>query len=72
MPLKLQTTANGKCKAKTKAGRQCAAPAVRGSALCALHSDPKRAAEPKLFVARGRGEFDGVRSIIGRSKRQLP
>jgi general stress protein YciG len=45
MPLKRETTANGKCKAKTKAGRPCAAPAVRGSALCALRSDPKRAAE---------------------------
>src|SRR5271167_4598110 len=45
MPLKRQTPANGKCQAKTKAGRQCAAPPVRGCALCALHSDPNRAAE---------------------------
>jgi general stress protein YciG len=45
MPLERHPTANGKCQAKTKAGRQCAAPAVRGSVLCALHSDPKRAAE---------------------------
>jgi hypothetical protein len=29
MPLKRQQTANGKCQATTKAGRQCAAPAVR-------------------------------------------
>lgn len=41
MPLKRQTTANGKCKAKTKAGRSCAAPAVRGRPLCAFHSDPR-------------------------------
>ena len=45
MPLNRQTSANGKCQAKTKAGRQCAAPAVRGTALCALHADPDRAAE---------------------------
>jgi general stress protein YciG len=45
MPLERHPTANGKCQAKTKAGRQCAAPAVRGSSMCALHSDPNRAAE---------------------------
>ena len=45
MPLKRQETANGRCQATTKAGRQCAAPAVRGGTLCALHSDPERAAE---------------------------
>jgi len=44
MPLKRQTTANGKCQAKTKAGRQCAAPAVRGKNYCSLHADPDRAA----------------------------
>jgi general stress protein YciG len=45
MPLKRQLTANGKCQAKTKAGRPCAAPAVRGGIFCALHSDPERAAQ---------------------------
>jgi hypothetical protein len=32
MPLKRQSTANSKCQATTKAGRQCAAPAVHGNA----------------------------------------
>ena len=36
---------NGKCRAKTKAGRQCAAPAIRGGIYCALHDDPDRAAQ---------------------------
>ena len=45
MPLKRQPAANGKCRAKTKAGRQCAAPAVRNGIYCALHNDPDRAAE---------------------------
>jgi hypothetical protein len=45
MPIEQQSTAVGKCQATTKAGRSCAAPAVRGSALCALHSDPERAAQ---------------------------
>ncbi len=65
MPLKRQTTANGKCKAKTKAGRSCAAPAVRGSAFCALHSDPNRAAElGRKGGARNRKVCDGdVRDV---------
>jgi general stress protein YciG len=65
MPLKRQTTANGKCQAKTKAGRQCAAPAVRGSALCALHSDPNRAAElGRKGGARNRKVYDSeVRKV---------
>src|SRR5271169_4993676 len=45
MPLERQTAANGKCRAATKAGRQCAAPVIRGDVYCALHSDPKKAAE---------------------------
>ena len=45
MSPKQLTTADGTCQATTKAGRQCAAPAVRGRALCTLHSDPNRAAE---------------------------
>ena len=45
MPLKRQTAANSKCQATTKAGRQCAAPAVRGGICCALHNDPDRAAQ---------------------------
>ena len=60
MPPKHQTTANGKCQAKTKAGRQCAAPAIRGSACCALHSDPDRAAElGRKGGARNRKVYDG-------------
>ena len=56
MPIKRQTTANGKCQATTKAGRQCAAPVLSGSAFCALHSDPNRAAElgRKGGVRKGR------------------
>jgi len=45
MPSKRQSPANGKCQAKTKAGRPCAAPAVRGGNYCALHADPERAAQ---------------------------
>ena len=45
MPSKRQPTPNGKCQAKTKAGRPCAAPAVRGGIYCALHADPERAAQ---------------------------
>jgi general stress protein YciG len=60
MPLKRQTTANGKCQARTKAGRECAAPAVRGGALCAIHSDPNRAAElGRKGGARNRKVYDG-------------
>ena len=60
MPLKRQTTANGRCQAKTKAGRPCAAPAIRGSAYCALHSDPNRAAElGRKGGARNRKVYDG-------------
>jgi hypothetical protein len=44
MPLKRQSTANGKCPAKTKAGRPCAAPAARGGIYCALHADSERGA----------------------------
>ena len=45
MPFKRQPTADGKCRAETRAGRPCAAPAVRGGIYCALHNDPQRAAE---------------------------
>ena len=45
MPLKRESTANGKCLATTKAGCQCAAPAVCGGIYCSLHSDPERAAQ---------------------------
>lgn len=45
MPSKRQPAANGKCREKTKAGGQCAAPAVRGGLRCALHNDPDRAAQ---------------------------
>jgi hypothetical protein len=45
MPSKRQQAPNGKCQAKTKAGRPCAAPAVRGGIYCALHANPERAAQ---------------------------
>ena len=45
MPSKRQPTPNGKGQAKTKAGRPCAAPAVRGGIYGALHADPERAAQ---------------------------
>jgi hypothetical protein len=35
-----QKAANGKCRAARKAGRQCAAPTVRGGMYCALHNFP--------------------------------
>jgi ribosomal protein S8E len=48
-----------RAKRKTKAGRQCAAPAVRGSVLCALYSDPNRAAElGRKGGARNRKVYD--------------
>jgi hypothetical protein len=45
MPSKQQEATDGKCKAKTKAGQPCAAPAIKGGEFCALHSDPSRAAQ---------------------------
>ena len=45
MPSKRQKATNGRCKAKTKAGTPCAAPAIRGGNFCSLHSDPSRAAQ---------------------------
>ena len=45
MPFERQPAVNGKCRAATKAGRQCAAPAVRSGIYCALHADPDRAAQ---------------------------
>jgi general stress protein YciG len=65
MPLKRQTTANGRCKAKTKAGGPCAAPARNNSALCAFHSDPNRAAElGRKGGARNRKVYPGdVREV---------
>jgi len=63
MPVKRQSTADvadGKCRAKTKAGRSCAAPAIRGSEFCALHSDPNRAAElGRKGGARNRKAYGG-------------
>jgi general stress protein YciG len=52
--------ANGTCRAKTKAGRQCAAPAVRGGTFCSLHADPERAAAlGRKGGARNRNVYDG-------------
>ena len=53
MPTNRQKAANGSCKAKTKAGGPCAAPAIRGGQFCAIHSDPERAAQ--LGRKGGRG-----------------
>ena len=65
MPLKRQKAANGKCQAKTKAGRQCAAPAVHGGAFCSLHADPERAAAlGRKGGARNRKVYDSdVRNV---------
>ena len=60
MPLERHPTANGKCQAKTKAGRQCAAPVLSGSAFCSLHADPERAAAlGRKGGARNRKVYDG-------------
>jgi hypothetical protein len=56
MPSKRQTAANGKCRAATKAGRQCAAPAVRGDIYCALHNDPDRVAQLTRTIRECLGE----------------
>src|SRR5271167_1108488 len=45
MPVKRRRAANGGCQASTKSGTRCAAPAVKGTRLCSLHADPKRAAK---------------------------
>jgi general stress protein YciG len=59
MPSKRQPAPKGKCRAKTKAGRQCAAPAVRGGAFCSLHADPERAAAlGRKGGARNRKVYD--------------
>lgn len=60
MPIKRQVAANRTCRAKTKAGRPCAAPVLSGSAFCALHSDPNRAAElGRKGGARNRKVYEG-------------
>jgi hypothetical protein len=40
LPIKRRTAPDGRCKAKTKAGRQCAASAIKGGKTCSLHADP--------------------------------
>src|SRR5271166_1856945 len=45
MPVKRHRAANGRCQASTKGGTRCAAPVVKGTRLCSLHADPRRAAE---------------------------
>src|SRR5215469_12612679 len=45
MPTKHQEATSGKCKAMTRAGSSCAAPAIKGGQFCSLHSDPSRAAQ---------------------------
>src|SRR5664279_3297616 len=66
MPSKRQPTANGKCRAKTKAGVQCAAPAVRGGLHCALHADPDRAAQ------LGRKGGANNRKVYKGNEREIP
>jgi general stress protein YciG len=61
MPSKQQPAPNGKCRAKTRAGRKCAAPAVRGGIYCALHNDPQRAAElGRRGGAKGRKVYEST------------
>ena len=52
-------------KRAPKAAPRCAAPAVRGGAFCALHSDPNRAAElGRRGGACNRKAYDGdVRNV---------
>jgi len=52
MPLKRQLAANGTCRARTKAGRQCAALAVRRKNYCSL------------TVARNRATLVSNRSFL--------
>ena len=60
MALKHPKTGNGRCTAKAKTGDPCAAPALSGSAFCALHSDPMRAAElGRRGGARNRKRYEG-------------
>jgi general stress protein YciG len=60
MPIKRQVAANRTCRAKTKAGRPCAAPVLSGSAFCSLHADPERAAAlGRKGGARNRKVYDG-------------
>ena len=66
MPLKRQPTANGNCQAATKAGRQCAAPTVRGGLYGALHNDPERAAQ------LGRKGGANNRKVYEGDQREIP
>jgi general stress protein YciG len=66
MPSKRQQAPNGKCQAKTKAGRPCAAPAVRGGIYCALHNDPDRAAQ------LGRKGGANNRKVYAGNEREIP
>src|SRR5690348_12092702 len=45
MPFQRSPTANGRCRAQTRSGRPCAAPALRDAAYCSLHADPDRASK---------------------------
>jgi hypothetical protein len=49
MPLKRRTEANGKCRAATKAGRQCAAPAIRGC----IYWDSELCPQDNYWLSRG-------------------
>ncbi len=78
MPIKRQVAANRTCRAKTKAGRPCAAPVLSGSAFCSLHADPERAAAlGRKGGARNRKVYDGdgrvvsVPETVGDVKRML-
>jgi general stress protein YciG len=66
LPLKRQAAPNGKCRAATKAGRQYAAPAVRGGIYCALHNDPDRAAR------LGRKGGANNRKVYEGNQREIP
>jgi general stress protein YciG len=64
LPLKRRTAVNGKCRAATKAGRHCAAPAIRGGIYCALHNDPDRAAQlGRKGGANNRKVYEGNEEI---------
>jgi len=41
MPTKQQEATSVRCKAKTRAGGACAAPAMKGGEFCCLHAKPR-------------------------------
>ncbi len=57
---------NSKCNAKTTAGKRCRAAAVKGG-LCALHADPKLAAE----MGRRSGQARRTKDLLAQEHAEL-